>query len=681
MEAAVTDRPQTQDTREEAGQDAPAVTAPDLSTIDMRARAVEAARLGFFVFRAVSTGKHKKPAFDGWQKEATSDPEQAYKLWTGATGEPEFYNIGIATGRLLPDGRRVLAVDLDTKASKKALAATEDERCAQFEKALGCDLPETVTARTTTNGVHLLYGYPATLLVPSPTGIIPGVDIRADRALIFGAGSYWQEREYVWEKGLSPADLQIATAPQRLLDFIGAGPAREQRPPVEVTAEFETERSIALAVEYLQTAEPDAARGNYHAPLMRVGQHLFDEGITPAKAIELILEHWEGAAGFESDELEYQIFTLAKSRKRDGKPWGSTAVENTFEPVEIAEGSDAPAATPAPKQRVYFAHEFAKAALSEKYDPLIDGLLDKNAFSLWVGDPKEGKTFVLLAIARAIAAGEALAGRRTARGLVCYFAGEGGKGILRRGLAVTQGRNDLAEMPFALIPARLDLVHGREGVDAIIRDVDYAAKKSGFDPEFITIDTVSRALAGGDENSPTDMGKFVSAIDRIRERTGAHVAAAHHLGKDKRAGARGHTLLRGAYDTGMLIGGKLIKNTDQRDFELTGEMPFRIKTVHVGPDADGQMLKTAIAEIAATSFAEPRTLKPAEQWAFERFEVAAERNPGGVVTTAAWNEAMIAAKVAEGDDAPARQTLSDWRRGVVGCGLVDRVGSNKWALA
>jgi hypothetical protein len=92
--------------------------APETTISDMRERALALARYGFSVFRAVTEGDDKKSAFKGWQEAATSDPEKVYRLWTDPMGEPEIYNIGVRTGVLLPDGRRFLVVDLDTKASK-----------------------------------------------------------------------------------------------------------------------------------------------------------------------------------------------------------------------------------------------------------------------------------------------------------------------------------------------------------------------------------------------------------------------------------------------------------------------------------------------------------------------------------------------------------------------------------
>src|SRR5436305_1689464 len=69
----------------------------------------------------------------------------------------------------------------------------------------------------------------------------------------------------------------------------------------------------------------------------------------------------------------------------------------------------------------------------------------------------------------------------------------------------------------------------------------------------VEIDTVSRALAGGDENSAADMGSLVRSLDSLRDRLGCHVSAIHHLGKDAARGPRGHSLLKAAVDTAIEV--------------------------------------------------------------------------------------------------------------------------------
>ena len=103
-------------------------------------------------------------------------------------------------------------------------------------------------------------------------------------------------------------------------------------------------------------------------------------------------------------------------------------------------------------------------------------------------------------------------------------------------------------------------------------------------PRLIVIDTLSRALAGGDENSPKDMGSFILNVGKLMNATDGAVLAIHHCGKDEARGMRGHSSLLGAVDTELEIVRRFAEDksasitiTKQKDGEdgLTFEVPLR----------------------------------------------------------------------------------------------------------
>src|SRR6185369_9187567 len=69
----------------------------------------------------------------------------------------------------------------------------------------------------------------------------------------------------------------------------------------------------------------------------------------------------------------------------------------------------------------------------------------------------------------------------------------------------------------------------------------------------VIVDTLSRALAGGDENSPRDMGALVQNLVCIQEETGAHVHIVHHIPADGTQRLRGHGVVLAAMDTTISI--------------------------------------------------------------------------------------------------------------------------------
>lgn len=109
-------------------------------------------------------------------------------------------------------------------------------------------------------------------------------------------------------------------------------------------------------------------------------------------------------------------------------------------------------------------------------------------------------------------------------------------------------------------------------------------------------ETASR-VAGGDENSSTDMGAMVTHLDYLRHATKAHLLVVHHSGKDASKGARGHSLLRAATDTEIEIQIGRITVTKQRDLGLawpSGSCGFSLDVVELGRDEDGDPITSCV---------------------------------------------------------------------------------------
>ncbi|MGH7096261.1 MAG: AAA family ATPase, partial [Stellaceae bacterium] len=182
--------------------------------------------------------------------------------------------------------------------------------------------------------------------------------------------------------------------------------------------------------------------------------------------------------------------------------------------------------------------------------PLVKGILEQEQTSLIVGPTGCGKTFLTLDIGLHVAAGREWFGRRVSVGAVVYVAAEAGRSIINRvaawKIAYGYGKEDAA-IPFATVTSPVDLCHANAGdLDRLIATI----RAAGFDHvALIVVDTISRALSGGDENSPSDMGAIVGSLDRLRDEFRCHVAAVHHLGKETARGARGHSLLTCNLDT------------------------------------------------------------------------------------------------------------------------------------
>jgi hypothetical protein len=143
-------------------------------------------------------------------------------------------------------------------------------------------------------------------------------------------------------------------------------------------------------------------------------------------------------------------------------------------------------------------------------------------------------------------------------------------------------------VPFFVIPCPVNLLRADADVGPLVELVRQIEAMHGHKVVKITLDTLSRVIAGGDENNSVDMGKLVHHFDAIRDATGAHIAVIHHTGKDKAKGARGHSLLRAATDTEIEIDARTATVTKQRDMEGDVEVRFRLVPVRVGTDTRGK---------------------------------------------------------------------------------------------
>jgi hypothetical protein len=234
-------------------------------------------------------------------------------------------------------------------------------------------------------------------------------------------------------------------------------------------------------------------------------------------------------------------------------------------------------------------------------DRLVRNLFGTTTLALIYGEPGSGKTFLVTDLGMHIALGWDWFGRRVTAGAVLYVACEGMAGLSNR-LAAFRQTNDLAPgVPFAVVPSAVDL--GPDGRDAarVIHAAQQVRAKTGRDVLLIVIDTLARAMVGGDENSAKDMGTFIKACDRVRIETGATVVIVHHSGKTKQSGARGSSALLGAVDTAIEVekaknGVRAARVIKQKDSADGLELHFTLRSVEVGRDDDDESITSCVVE-------------------------------------------------------------------------------------
>jgi hypothetical protein len=181
---------------------------------------------------------------------------------------------------------------------------------------------------------------------------------------------------------------------------------------------------------------------------------------------------------------------------------------------------------------------------------LAENFLGVGETSCWYGEPGSGKSVLVEDFGLHVAARMKWLDRDVKQGAVLYIALERTQLVKRRALAFKIKYN-ASGLPFAVMGGVLDFRNPKV-VNAVLQTVVELERVTKQKTVLIILDTISRALCGGDENSPKDMGALVNAISRIQEATSAHIALVHHVPHEADR-MRGHGSLLGAIDTGVHV--------------------------------------------------------------------------------------------------------------------------------
>lgn len=293
------------------------------------------------------------------------------------------------------------------------------------------------------------------------------------------------------------------------------------------------------------------------------------------------------------------LFYMAKQANADFVPptWD---VGPQGDGINIGKG-ERPAGPQSPLPLIYFSEAQANLDCAD----FVEGVLTERAMSVVYGESNAGKTFFVTDLAIHVAIGRAWRDREIEQGGVIYCALEGRDGIMNRIAAFKEEYGaDGADVPFAVIPVPINLLDPNADRERLRDAVRVATDTMGCPVKLVVIDTLSRALAGGNENAPDDMGALVASADYIRQEVQAHILFIHHSGKDAAKGARGHSLLRAATDTeievtrpeGEEIGSA--KVTKQRDLPKGDEFLFKLKVVTLGKNRRGKAVTSCVVEDA-----------------------------------------------------------------------------------
>lgn len=306
-----------------------------VSAIDNRHHAKELASRGFWVFPLVFRGKN--PATEHGHKEATLDPAEIDRLWSGQMTR----NIGIATG-----ASRLIVIDLDIKKGSKG----EESWAALIAEHGDID---TFTVRTWSGGRHLYFWAREGVEIRNSQGKLgSGIDVRAEGGFVVGPPSVVREGDAqgVYEVD---EDWPIEDVPDWLLtllvDLQRKPEPREVTGPIAGGSEVEQRvRDLSNELAMIPVGEP--GEGPVNTKSFMVGQYVGAGQISRDDAERIMLDGisgwtWETSGDYEKfcDKIQRSI----GDGMRNPRPWESQIVavaEALTEDAKVSESESADAA-------------------------------------------------------------------------------------------------------------------------------------------------------------------------------------------------------------------------------------------------------------------------------------------------------------------------------------------------
>jgi hypothetical protein len=518
---------------------------------------------GFYLFPLIPNTK--LPAISDYSNNATRDEKKLREFF-----ENTDHNIAIATTKYWDAeanmDKALIVLDVDAKNGKPGYQSLQELKKKH-------ELPPTFTQKTPTDGLHIIYKSDK----PYRQGVNvfgKGIDTRSYGGYVVAAGSSIDGKLYqVAHNGNpNPEPGWIGTELSTKVLAKEKGPIRNV---------LTLPAAINRGLDYLRNDAPLAVEGDGgNDTTFKVGAKLRDFGISREDCYRLLLENWnqKNFPPWSAEDLDKIVDNVYRYAESEG---GVLSAEHDFKPIE--------------RENKFHFELFNDVTDDFKSLYLVKGLIDAECVSVAYGDSNSGKTFFAVDLGVKVASGQTWNGMKVKQGAVMYIAAEGG-GTLRRRIMGVRKQFDLSDIPFAIVPCSVNLLNPNADVNDLIDLGRQIERKTGQKLRLIVVDTLARALAGGNENASEDMGAFVRSIDVLKQSLKSHVMVVHHSGKDKARGARGHSSLRAATDTEIEVLPGEIRITKQRDMEMGKPIGFRLNQVVVGTDEDGQAVTTCTLE-------------------------------------------------------------------------------------
>jgi hypothetical protein len=277
--------------------------------------------------------------------------------------------------------------------------------------------------------------------------------------------------------------------------------------------------------------------------------------------------------------------------KNDVSDWiakGGTAEDLQRLASEAPEYAQLPNQPEIPTRKKLFASAAERLNECLDIDWLIENIIEAGTTNSTFGPSGSGKSFVELDKALCIATGKDWNGHKIVRpGAVLILAGEGRGGIYRRIKAWTQYHKIEPATLTNVFISEHTLVMDGSNTDEICSEV------SDLKISYLLIDTLARHI-DGNENDTADMGKFISAIDELRDRLNTTITVVHHTGLNDSTRGRGSSAFKAALDSEILCKDGVLEWTKTKDMDVPEQIFFKLEKLIIGVDKHGKDVTTCV---------------------------------------------------------------------------------------
>lgn len=471
----------------------------------IHATALAFANAGIPVFPCEAGGK--RPTTKNGFKDATTDIGQIDKWWS----ENHAYNLAFC-----PADAGLFVIDIDPGADLSILQL----------------LPRTYTVRTPRGGYHLYF---EGVGKSSAGKIAPHVDTRSAGGYVLAPPSNIGGKTYNRE-----TDAEYSPLPAWVNEAIAAAPTAVKGQIDEKDSPANIDRARSLLHNYVKCGDVAIEGQGGDDRTYRVCCELLDLGLSPATARDLLEREWNTACQppWSPEELDMKLENASSFMQNDRGAYAIDTPQNVF-------GHEIRRLFPEKFSRFHFKDE---AELDDEPDPtwLVKDLISERSTVMMHGASGSYKSFLALDICLALATGKDTFGSETKAGLVFYGALEG-KAHLKKARRAWRTLHAVEGKIETFFVGRAPMI----GVDGEIQEFgDEITKRcGGKKPTLIIIDTLSKSMAGMNENDAADAGRFIQFCDSLVETFGCAVLAIHHNGKEENRGARGSSAFLAGFDT------------------------------------------------------------------------------------------------------------------------------------